>query len=413
MRKTTAIAATTLAGKMIANAAETSIAATNVKPIGPVCPHPVLTPAGDFYTVARGNPKPHTLTGQALADARMTPETWRLEITADPFVKEPNIQLPARVKNALTLANGKALDLPTLIELSKTRSVKYIKAMQCLNIPAPLGQGLWEGVPLRDVMSLCGRMDNVRRIYYWGFHNNDPKQLFQSSVSYTQAMETPPGELPVFLAYKLNGQPIPPVRGGPVRVIVPWSHGFKSIKWLHRIFLTNDYRINDTYALKNNDPESFLKTAAYTDEPPKTFPAGESISITGQVISGLSGFKRVESWVRKVNSDQESLNDDDPELLAGPWKTCELYPPPDWDTVLPEGSSTKNILGFDSATGAPHSWPLKYGMGSWFYTIKHLKPGHYEVRARAVDLNGFAQPEPRSSRKSGRNALQVRRFEVV
>ena len=97
--------------------------------------------------------------------------------------------------------------------------------MQCLNIPVPLGQGLWEGVPLREVLRLGGTMRNVRRIYYWGFHNNDPKQLFQSSLSYTQAMETPPGELPAFLAYRLNGEPIPLIRGGPVRMVIPWRRG--------------------------------------------------------------------------------------------------------------------------------------------------------------------------------------------
>ena len=46
-------------------------------------------------------------------------------------------------------------------------------------------------------------------------------------------------------------------------MVVPRGHGFKSVKWLQRIVLTNDYKANDTYALQNNDPESYLKTAAY------------------------------------------------------------------------------------------------------------------------------------------------------
>ena len=45
-------------------------------------------------------------------------------------------------------------------------------------------------------------------------------------------------------------------------MIVPWAHGFKSIKWLQRIMLTNDYKANDTYADANNDPDSYLKTMA-------------------------------------------------------------------------------------------------------------------------------------------------------
>ena len=37
-------------------------------------------------------------------------------------------------------------------------------------------------------------------------------------------------------------------------MIVPWAHGFKSIKWLQKIVLTNGYDANDTYAEQNNDP---------------------------------------------------------------------------------------------------------------------------------------------------------------
>ncbi len=379
----------------------------------PASPHPFLTPADDFYTVARGNPKPHTLTGEALVRARMTPETWRLEITVERSEVPADEKLQASIDRPLTIADGTALDLTALTELATQSGVKYIKAMQCLNIPTPLGQGLWEGVPLRDVLRLCGTLNNVRRIYYQGFHNNDPEQVFQSSLSYSQAMETPPGELPVFLAYRLNGQPIPPVRGGPVRMIVPWAHGFKSIKWLQHIFLTNDYRANDTYALKNNDPESPLKTAAYVDEVPAQIAAATSVVVTGQVISGPSGLQRVEYWLRPVEGDPQPLADDDPALLQGPWTACQLLPPPDWETVLPAGISSSELLGFDAATGQPLSWPPRYGMASWIAAIRGLKPGTYEIRARAVDLNGFAQPEPRPQQKSGKNALQVRQFEVL
>src|SRR5207245_4333295 len=106
------------------------------------------------------------------------------------------------------------------------------------------------------------------------FHNNDPKQIFQSSLSYNHVMETPPWDLGPFVAYRLNGQPLSLPRGGPARMIVPWAYGFKSIKWLQRIVLTNDHRANDTYANQNNDPESYLKTAAYLDPGPGVFRAG-------------------------------------------------------------------------------------------------------------------------------------------
>lgn len=374
---------------------------------------PFITPDDEFVDVSRGDPKPHTLSESALAEAGLTAETWRLEITADPFVEPPHTKVPAALESPLTLADGTALDLPALMQLGREHEVHYFKAMQCLNIPTPLGQGLWSGVPLRTVLRLCGQMQNVRRIYYWGFHNNDPEQIFKSSLSYTQCMETPPGELPAFLAYRLNGKPISPERGGPVRLVVPWSHGYKSIKWLQHIFVTNDARNHDTYAHGNNDPDSFLKTAAYVDQGPAQLPVGRPVYLSGQVISGPSGVQRVEYWVRRVEGDSAALADDDPELLRGPWVECDLEPPPDWSGILPEGISSRQLLGFDPKTGDPLTWPLRYGLCQYSATIRDLAPGRYEIRARAVDLNGFAQPEPRPAQRNGKNAIQVWRLEIV
>jgi DMSO/TMAO reductase YedYZ molybdopterin-dependent catalytic subunit len=382
------------------------------KPAGTL-PHPLLTPQADFYDVSRGKPKPFTLTGEALAQARLTPETWRLEIVVDPFTSE-QVKEPASLGRQFKMEDGTALDAKALMDLGKKHSVRFLKAMQCLNIAAPLGQGLWEGVPLREVLRLCGQIKNARRIYYWGFHNNDPAQLFQSSLSYTEVMETPPGELPAFLAYKLNGEPISLLRGGPVRLIVPWAHGFKSIKWLQRIAVTNDFRANDTYANQNNDPESHLKTAAYIDQAPDRFASGQPISLGGLVLSGLSGVKRVEYWLHRAEPGAPPVTQDDATYQAALWMPCKLEAPPaNWSGILPPGVASKSVLGFDPQTGRPASWPLRYSMISWSTTLSGLKAGKYEFRARAVDLNDFAQPEPRPVPKTGKNAVEVHRFEVV
>ena len=360
---------------------------------------PFLTAADDFEDVSRGTPKPHSLTGEALVKAKLTPDSWKLEIRADDFT-DAVVTQKAQIEQAVTL------DYKQLLDLGKEHRVLFLKAMQCLNIATPLGQGLWEGVPLRDILLLCGELTNVRRIYFWGFHNDDPKQRFQSSLSYTQVMETPPGELPVFLAYKLNGQPINLERGGPVRMVVPWAHGFKSIKWLQHIRLTNDYQANDTYAEKNNDPESHLKTAAYLDD---VVVNGRSAQIAGWAISGLSGLSHVETWLRPAGP---ALRDDSPEWRKAEWKSAPLDTPPDWKSVLPVDVRSNDILGFDKANGKPLSWPLRYSMVGFSTTLRNLKPGAYEVRARTVDLNGFAQPEPRSIQKSGKNGIQVRTFTI-
>jgi DMSO/TMAO reductase YedYZ molybdopterin-dependent catalytic subunit len=368
-------------------------------------PKSFLTKALEFVDVSRGNPKPSSLEGEARAKARLTPETWRLEIVSDGSAELPH---PCRTED------GSALSLPALEDLGRTQGVKFLKGMQCNNIPVPLGQGLWEGVPLRVVLDRVGIVNNVRRVFYWGFHNNDPAQLFQSSLGYNHVMETPPWDLPPIVAYRLNGEPIPPQRGGPVRMIVPWSHGFKSIKWLQRIVLTNDYKANDTYALQNNDPDSYLKTAAYLHRGPKEFKAGEPVVIEGSAMAGWSGLKRVEFWIRPDPGTQGKIADDDPAWKSARWQSCEVMPPPDdWGTILPEGISAKEIWGFDSSTGKPKDWPLRYSVVSWSAVLRGLEPGPYEFRVRAVDLNGFAQPEPRTYQKSGMNRIQCRPFVVT
>lgn len=378
-----------------------------------LCPHDILTEAANFYDVSRGSPKPYSLMGQALIDARLTEQSWRLEMMADPFTESGVVKEPASLTHQYKVADNTAFTYQRLLKLGNDHGVKFIKAMQCLNIPQPLGQGLWEGIPLSVVLRACGPMKNVRRIYFRGFHNDDPKQIFQSSVSYTQAMETPPGELPIFLAYRLNGQPISLQRGGPVRMIVPWAHGFKSIKWLQQIFATNDYRVNDTYALSNNDPESHLKTAAYLDKGATEFKTGSPLVITGQAINGYSGLDRVEYWLRPLVPGAKRLENDSPELKKANWTKCELAGEPNWGDVLPQGVDPRTILGFDRQTGKPKTWPLRYGMISFYTVFKKLKPGRYEIRVRSVDQNGFPQPEPRDIQKSGKNEISTRRFTVT
>jgi DMSO/TMAO reductase YedYZ molybdopterin-dependent catalytic subunit len=365
----------------------------------------VLTDAESFRDVSRGEPKPFTLKGDDLVKARLTPESWRLEIVSDGSAEVPK---PRK------LDDGTAIDLPALEELGKKHAVKFLKAMQCLNIPQPLGQGLWEGVPLREVLRLTGRIKNCRRMYYHGFHNNDPKQMFQSSLSYTQAMDCSPWDLGPFLAYRLNSKPISLLRGGPVRMVVPWGYGFKSIKWLQRITLTNDYKANDTYADGNNDPDSYMKTAAYLDDGPQQYHAGKDIVMRGTAMVGLPGLKRVEFWIRPDTGAHGELDEDAPAWKDARWETCTIDPPPDdWKAALPDGVKSAEIWGFDPETGKPKNWPLRFSVVPWSVTLKDLKEGAYEFRVRTVDMNGFAQPEPRPYLKSGRNEISSRVILVV
>src|SRR5262249_55536901 len=188
--------------------------------------------------------------------------------------------------------------------------------------------GLWEGVALRDVLSKLGRLTKVRRLYYWGYHEK-PGQKFVSSLSLSEVLETPPGHVPIFLAFRLNGRALPIERGGPVRMLVPESYGFKSIKWLNRIVLTNDFRANDTYATELGDvpyapdPYSPMKTLARVDvHARQEYRKGDPVTIRGVAIVGASGLKSVEYWIRPDRGTHGELDADDPSWLTADWKTA-------------------------------------------------------------------------------------------
>src|SRR5579871_1760104 len=246
---------------------------------------PYFTPPAEFRDVSRGNPIPHRLPPEKRTAVGLTRETWKLEVVADP-------EQPTALGKPLTVKDGTALDFAGLMELAKTHAVRFVKVMTCLNIGCPLGTGVWEGVPLRTVVWLTKPRENLRRVFYHGYHNDDPKQLFRSSLPAGRVLEDYEGLPPVILCYKLNGEWLSPERGGPVRVVVPEHYGFKSVKWLTRVTLSNLPHANDTYAGGNNDIDSPLKTFAATLHSPTGAKAGDPLPVTGYAQVGVGGLAK-------------------------------------------------------------------------------------------------------------------------
>jgi hypothetical protein len=230
----------------------------------------------------------------------------------------------------------------------------------------------------------------------------------------SQVFDGPAGQLPAMVAYRLNGGPIPLVRGGPVRMVIPWAHGFKSVKWLRKIVVTNHFQANDTYADFGNDPESYLKTAAYfDDESELKSPVGQPVHIRGTCMVGWPGLKHVEYWLRSVEGEPKELPENDPAWKTADWKPFSVAPAPrNWGDELPEGTLPKDVWGFDEQ-GRPRQWPLRFSLAPWQLTLPDLAVGRYELRVRTVDENGFAQPEPRTNRLTGQNQVQYRRIVIA
>jgi len=356
-----------------------------------------LTKPDSFGTVERGTPLPYTLPSEKLRDVGLTRETWKLEVIADPAA-------PAKLGSPLSRENGTALDWAGLMQLAETHAVRFLKIMTCNNGGSPLGMGLWEGVPLRTILWRTKPSSDLRRVFYYGYHNDDPKQRFQSSLPVGRILEDPPGEHPVIVCYKLNGEFLSGKRGGPVRMIVPEAYGFKSVKWLQTVVLTNAPYANDTYANGNNDVDSWMKTFARLISHPASVKPGHAFPISGLAQVGISGLQKVQYSLQPVS---KPLPADDEYFETAAWQDAQiLSPPKTWGGGMPDGGLPVPVLGFDPATSRPKSWPMRYTQAHWAALVPETPAGHYYLRCRTIDANGIAQPMPRPFAKSGRNSIQ-------
>jgi DMSO/TMAO reductase YedYZ molybdopterin-dependent catalytic subunit len=356
---------------------------------------PYFTPAAHFGDVSRGKPVPHTLPDEKKREVGLTRETWSLEVISDP-------QNPAKISRPRTKTDGTELKFQDLLELGKSHAVRFPKVMTCLNMGCPLGMGLWEGVPLREIVWQTEPQENLRRVFYYGYHNDDPKQMFRSSLPIGRVFEDPFGLPPVILCYKLNGEWLDAERGGPVRMVVPEAYGFKSVKWLTHLVLTNLAHSNDTYAEHNNDIDSPLKTFSATLSIPREVRAGEQIPVSGYAQVGISGLSKVQVSIESKAAIRPA---DDPYFTKSQWTDAELLsPPPRWDS-LADGRVPASTHGFD-ASGSPKSWPLLLTNAHWAAVLPGLPAGEYTFRSRTIDAKGHAQPMPRPFRKSGHAAIE-------
>ncbi len=355
-----------------------------------------------FADVSRGEPLPHELPDEKKAEVGMTRDSWRLEVISDP-------DHPVRLRHPLTKKDNSALDFKAIVALGEKHAVRFPKIMTCLNLGCPLGMGIWEGVPLREVVWMTEPREDTRRVFFYGYHNDDPKQIFRSSLPIGRVMEDYFDLPPVILCYKLNGQWLSSTRGGPVRVVVPEAYGFKNVKWLSHVLLTNLFHANDTYAEQGNDIDSPMKTFAATIAAPRKVKAGEPFPLSGYAQVGVSGIGKVQVSAESQGTKREK----DPYFTTAPWLDMEILAAPEtWGGGLPDDKIPPGTHGFDS-NGRPVAWPMRFSAAHWAGVHPGLPAGKYNFRCRAIDGRGFAQPMPRPLRKSGSNAIEQFTLDVT
>jgi DMSO/TMAO reductase YedYZ molybdopterin-dependent catalytic subunit len=89
----------------------------------------------------------------------------------------------------------------------------------------------WTGVPLSYVLNLVGVDPKAKFVVAY------PYDTFWDSIDMLDALHPQ-----TVLAYALNGQELPTPHGAPLRLRVPRQLGYKSIKYLSRIMLTDSLK---------------------------------------------------------------------------------------------------------------------------------------------------------------------------
>lgn len=202
--------------------------------------------------------------------------------------------------------------------------------------------------------------------------------------------------------------------GGPVRLIVPETYGFKNIRHIRRIVLSNDCQLTDTYAVQGQDSESPMKTYVTRILFPgnrATIPSADTMVFRGQLQIGSAGLRAVQY---AIVEQQATPPPEDRLMLGLPWKDAVIMPPPENMAATVTGGLA-DVAGFNGA-GRPNVWPIPFFVAYWAAPVRRLQPGSYALYARSIDGQGGVQPMPRpvaSFRQSGENPIASSTFTVT
>ncbi|MBK1786689.1 sulfite oxidase [Prauserella cavernicola] len=224
-----------------------------------------------------------------------------------------------------------------------------------------VGTADWTGVPLRDVLAEAGLGESAVDVVFTGADHGVERgveQDYQRGLPLAEAL----GE-DVLLAYEMNGAPLPPQHGFPVRLVVPGWYGMAHVKWLRSIEVTESrftgYQNAVAYVTRRRADEE-----------------GEPVTrIAPRALLVPPGFPDFQTRQRVVRPG--------PVRLTG--RAWSGRAPLAGVEVSTDGGATWARARLDPETRHRHAW--RRWSATW-----HAEPGRYTLAARATDADGASQP---------------------
>jgi len=230
------------------------------------------------------------------------------------------------------------------------------------------GNAKWRGVRVKDVLDRAGVSPAAAHLHLFG--SDDPPGKvppFHRSIEMEKAMDD------CILAWEMNGVPLPPQHGAPLRLIVPGWAGDHWMKWVVRLSAQKDpqkgFYMDTAYrwpltpgapgvAFKPEEMKPLTEMAVKSNitSAPKRARMKMPYDVRGFAFSGAPDVAKVE------------ISDDDGKT----WNAAQLDP-----------------------RHTPHAWRL------WTYRWTPRSSGTAILLARATDSRGAAQPRETVWNQSG------------
>jgi DMSO/TMAO reductase YedYZ molybdopterin-dependent catalytic subunit len=279
---------------------------------------------------------------------------YQIDINAFPVridVNKWRLEVEGLVENPLSL---------TLAEIRDFPEVTQIITLSCISNSVGgdlISTSRWTGVRLKDILERAGLKPGAQEVAV------ESEDGFYESVSMQDAMDER-----TLLVYEMNGVPLPPAHGYPLRIYIPNRYGMKQPKWIQRLEVI-DQEGAGYWVDRGWSEEAFVNTTSAVDpvQEPSTGASDTTVPIGGIAYAGARSISKVEVQV------------DD-----GPWAEAQLRVPP-----------------LNSLTWVQwrYDWPSQ--------------AGEHTVRVRAYDGDGELQVlEPSRSHPDGATGIHEITFEV-
>ncbi len=310
-------------------------------------------------------------------------------------VSIPNWQQPQLSKADWALTLDGLSGAPVVIRYNELvaaasagKEVSVLKTIRCVidsnEVGGLIGTAIWTGIPLTEFVNAADFASSVERLHifgYDGFSNN----ITIGRLSGDEANQL----LPPLLITHMNGVELPAKHGGPVRLLLNESFGYKNVKWIRRIEGSASDAPFGTYQDAGFVDDGVIRPVSrITDPLTNTRVPSGALRLTGFAVSGAAAISSVEVQVD-----------------GGAWQATRQF-------------SLQEIMGAEPAVGTASqvvnglSYPFRAVWTKWDLGL-NLSRGTHSIRIRASDALGQTQPESDVDIADGINAIPQITVEAV